>query len=125
MHTISSVAQRYGISRNHLMKVAQTLIQADFVAGIRGRNGGLQLAKQPAEIRLGDVVRTTEDSFALVECFDSKHNECIITSACGLVRPLHEALSAFIAVLDRYTLADIMQSSGRNNRMRRLLDAAE
>ena len=123
VHTVPGVARRYGISRNHLMKVALTLVQAGFVESIRGRNGGLKLAKMPDKIKLGDVVRSTEDSFALVECFDGKSNRCIVTPVCGLRTPLEEALSAFLAVLDRYTLADAVQPSSRNNRMRRLLDA--
>jgi len=124
VHTIPSAAKRYGISRNHLMKVAQTLIQAGYVESVRGRNGGLRLAKKPADITLGDVARTTEDNFALVECFDPKKNVCVVTPACGLRTPLGEALSAFLAVLDRYTLADVVQPTSRSNRMRRLLVAA-
>ncbi|MGA7673566.1 MAG: Rrf2 family transcriptional regulator [Rhizomicrobium sp.] len=122
VHTIASVARRYEISHNHLTKVALTLIQSGFVKSVRGRKGGLKLAKRPTEIRLSNVVRKTEDGFALVECFDGKNNKCVVTPACGLRGPLEEALSAFIAVLDRYTLADIVQPFGRTNRMRRLLD---
>ncbi len=125
VHTIPSVARRYRISRNHLMKVAQTLIQSGYVESVRGRNGGLRLAKQPVDVKLGSVVRVTEDNFAMVECFDLKDNTCVVTPACGLRRPLEEALSSFLAVLDRYTLADVMQPSGRTNRMRRLLDAVD
>ena len=86
VHTIASIAKRYRISRNHLMKVAQTLIEAGFVDGIRGRNGGLKLAKPPAEIILGDVVRITEDGFALVECFDRKKNTCVVHSGMRSAR---------------------------------------
>lgn len=121
LHTIASVAQRYNISRNHLMKVAQTLIQSGFVESVRGRHGGLRLAKAPAEIRLGSVVRATEDNFALVECFDRKRNTCAVTPACGLRKPLDEAVVAFLAVLDRVTLAEIGQNPAKATRMRRLL----
>ena len=121
IHTIASVAQRYGISRNHLMKVAQTLIEAGFVDGIRGRKGGLKLAKPPAEIILGDVVRVTEDGFALVECFDRKKNSCVVTPVCGLRNPLAEALAAFLAVLDKVSLASVVGGPGKASRMRRLL----
>ena len=122
LHTIAEVARRYSISRNHLVKVAQTLIQAGLVESVRGRHGGLRLAKKPAEIGLGAVVRATEDSFALVECFDRKRNCCVVMPACGLRRPLEEAVSAFLSALDGYTLADAVQNPGRVTRMRRLLD---
>jgi Rrf2 family transcriptional regulator, nitric oxide-sensitive transcriptional repressor len=121
LHTIASVAERYDISRNHLMKVAQTLIQSGFVESVRGRHGGLRLAKAPSEIKLGSVVRATEDSFALVECFDRKRNTCVVTPACGLRRPLDEAIGAFLSVLDHVSLAEVGQNQGRASRMRRLL----
>ena len=121
LHTIASVAQRYRISRNHLMKVAQTLIQAGFVASVRGRHGGLRLGMDPAAIRIGAVVRATEDGFQLVECFDRRSNVCVITSACCLRKPLEEAMQAFREVLDRTSLADIAQTPGKVTRMRRLL----
>jgi Rrf2 family nitric oxide-sensitive transcriptional repressor len=123
VHTIASVAERYAISRNHLMKVAQTLIQTGFVEGVRGRNGGLRLARNPADITLGAVVRATEDSFALVECFDRERNVCVVTPACGLRRPLEEALRAFLATLDARTLADVVKPSKRTDSIRNLLNA--
>lgn len=121
LHTIASVAQRYRISRNHLMKVAQTLIQAGFVESVRGRHGGLKLGMDPAAIKIGAVVRATEDGFALVECFDRRRNTCVVTPACGLRKPLDEAVTAFLEVLDRATLADVAQNPGKATRMRRLL----
>jgi Rrf2 family transcriptional regulator, nitric oxide-sensitive transcriptional repressor len=121
LHTIASVAQRYRISRNHLMKVAQTLIQAGFVASVRGRHGGLRLGMTPEAIRIGAVVRATEDGFAVVECFDRQRNTCVVTPACGLKKPLDEAVQAFLAVLDKTTLADVSRLPGKATRMRRLL----
>lgn len=121
LHTIASVAQRYRISRNHLMKVAQTLIQAGFVASVRGRHGGLKLGMDPAAIKIGAVVRATEDGFTMVECFDRKRNTCVVTPACGLRKPLDEAVQAFLEVLDRTTLADVSNIPGKATRMRRLL----
>jgi len=121
IHTIASVADRYEVSRNHLMKVAQTLIQAGFVEGLRGRHGGLRLAREPADITLGAVVRATEDNFALVECFDRERNVCVVTQACGLRRPLENALRAFLTSLDTCTLADVVGPPNRTNRMRNLL----
>ena len=120
-HTIEEVARRYGISRNHLMKVAQTLVQAGFIGASRGRGGGLRLERPAAAINLGAVVRSTEDSFALVECFDRERNACVISPACGLRGVLDEALRAFLAVLDRYSLADLVANPGSVRRMRRLL----
>ena len=120
-HTIEEVARRYGISRNHLMKVAQTLVQAGFIGALRGRGGGLRLELPASAINLGAVVRATEDSFALVECFDRERNTCVVSPACGLRGPLDEALRAFLAVLDRYSLADLVANPGSVRRMRRLL----
>jgi Rrf2 family nitric oxide-sensitive transcriptional repressor len=118
LHTIEEISTRYDISRNHLMKVAQTLVQAGFVMSTRGRNGGLRLARAPEDINVGAVVRTTEDSFDLVECFSAADNTCLISSACGLRGPLEEALLAFLDVLDGYDLADLIKNPGR---MRRIL----
>lgn len=121
IHTVEEAARRYGISRNHLNKVVQTLSQAGFVESMRGRGGGIRLARDPERINLGDVVRATEDGFDLVQCFDRERNECIVAPVCGMRGPLEEALAAFLNVLDRYTLADAMRSPAASRRMRRLL----
>lgn len=105
--TIEETSEVYNISRAHLMKITNTLTRAGFLKAVRGRSGGLTLAKPPRKIRLGDVVRATEPDFALVECF-ATGNQCIITRCCPLRRILHEGLDAFNAVLDKYTLADLM-----------------
>jgi Rrf2 family nitric oxide-sensitive transcriptional repressor len=107
--TIEETADIFGISRAHLMKVANQLTRAGYLKAIRGRSGGLQLAKRPDRIKLGDVLRTTEPDFALVECF-TPDSQCLITSSCGLRGVLKEALAAFIKTLDCYTLADLMLS---------------
>ena len=122
LHTIEEVSVRYGISRNHLMKVAQTLVQGGFVEGVRGRSGGLRLGMSPESINLGTVVRKTEDGFNLVECFDHNINTCVISEVCGLRGPLEEALAAFLSVLDSYSLADLLKNPGKMRRMRRILD---
>lgn len=106
--TIQEVAEAYGISRNHLMKIALELGRHGFIETLRGRGGGLRLGQPAAEIRVGAVLRATEDSFALVECFDAEHNRCVITGACRLRGALREALEAFLEVLDGYTLADLV-----------------
>ncbi|MGB6310669.1 MAG: Rrf2 family transcriptional regulator [Steroidobacteraceae bacterium] len=121
LHTIESVAHRYGISRNHLMKIAQTLTQSGCIESLRGRGGGLRLARPAESINLGDVVRATEDNFELVECFDRARNTCRIAAACGLRGPLDEALQAFLRVLDRYSLHDLVNSPRTLRSMRQLL----
>lgn len=107
--TIEETAKVYGISRAHLMKVVNQLTRAGYLKAVRGRSGGLALAKRPHKIGLGDVVRATEPDFALVECF-GVDNRCVITPRCRLRGALKEALTAFIATLDRYTLADLILS---------------
>ena len=107
--TIEEIAEHYRISRNHLMKVASGAVQAGYVESSRGRGGGLRLARPPAEISLGAVIRATEEDWNLVECFDPRNNQCPIARACGLRTILAEALNAYFAVLDRYTLADAVQ----------------
>jgi len=121
LHTIEEVATRYRISKNHLMKVAQTLAQEGFIESVRGRNGGLRLARPAERINLGAVVRTTEDSLILVECFARETNTCVVASACGLRGPLDEALAAFFAVLNKYSLADLVSNPVTYRRMERLL----
>ncbi len=105
--TIEEASEVYGISRAHLMKIANTLTRAGYLKAVRGRSGGLMLAKPPHKIGLGDVIRATEPDFTLVECF-APGSECIITRCCRLRGILHEGLGAFNAVLDKYTLADLM-----------------
>lgn len=107
LSTIEETAEVFDVSRAHLKKVVLQLVRAGFLQGTRGRNGGFALARDPAEIRLGDVVRATEPDFGLVECFQDG-NRCLISRACGLPRVLNDALVAFLEVLDRSTLADVM-----------------
>jgi len=105
--TIEETCQVFKISRGHLMKVANLLTREGFLKAVRGRSGGLTLARRPADIRLGDIVRATEPDFALVECF-ATGNQCIITKCCRLPDVLNEALNAFVETLNRYTLQDLM-----------------
>lgn len=106
--TVNDVAEAYGLSRNHLLKVAQTLRDLGVVETVRGRSGGIRLARKPAEIGVGALVRATEEEFSLAECMQSCGRPCAISPACRLKGMLHEALAAFLAVLDKYTLADIV-----------------
>jgi Rrf2 family nitric oxide-sensitive transcriptional repressor len=117
--TISEVADAYKISRAHLMKIAHELGRAGVIATVRGRQGGLRLAKEPADIVLGDVIRLTEPDMALVPCFTPLNEPCSILPACVLKRALGEAGAAFLDVLDGYTLADLVRPSAQ---LRRLLD---
>ena len=105
--TIQEVADAYGISKNHLMKVAFELGRKGYLDTVRGRGGGFRLSRSPEKIRVGDVVRETEEDFTMVECFDPKSNKCVITSPCRLRGALSRALKAYFAVLDEYTLADL------------------
>jgi Rrf2 family transcriptional regulator, nitric oxide-sensitive transcriptional repressor len=111
--TISEVASSYGISRNHLMKVAYELGAAGYVETIRGRGGGMRLAKPAESIRLGDVVRCTEPDMALVTCFEPIEASCAIKRCCVLRGALERARTAFNDVLDDYSLADLVRPRGR------------
>jgi Rrf2 family transcriptional regulator, nitric oxide-sensitive transcriptional repressor len=104
---ISEIAERYGISRNHLMKVVHGLARGGFIQTLRGKGGGLTLARPPEEISLGAVVRHMEGPFRLVECFRTG-NECVITGPCSLPKILEDASRAFLEVLDAHTLADLL-----------------
>lgn len=104
---ITDIARRMGMSQDHLAKVIARLAQLGYVETLRGRDGGVRLAQTPTNINVGAVVRATEDNLDLVECFDPATNQCPIAPACALAPALDEALQAFLAVLDRYTLADL------------------
>lgn len=106
--TISEIAERYGISRNHLVKVAHNLGKLGYLETTRGRTGGVRLAMEQQEICLGKVVRDVEPNFALVECFTPEKSSCPIQEVCGLRAVLREAQEAFFEVLDRYTLSDLV-----------------
>lgn len=110
--TVREISTRYGISENHLMKVVHHLGQCEFITTVRGRQGGIALARAPVKIGLGDVVRRFEDDLRIVECFDRRTNTCRIARACALPAVLDEALYAFLSVLDKYTLADLMVPRG-------------
>lgn len=119
--TIQEVADAYGISKNHLMKVAFDLGRHGFLETVRGRGGGLRLARAAERIRVGDVVRAMEEDFTLVECFAAKKNTCRVTRGCRLKGALNEALKAYLAVLDKCTLADL---TARNASLGKILLSA-
>ena len=111
--TVSEIARRMALSEDHLTKVVQRLAHLGYVETLRGRGGGVRLVRSPEGINIGEVVRETEESFRLVECFDPESNTCPIAPACALSAALQEALAAFHHVLDRYTLADLVKSPKR------------
>jgi Rrf2 family nitric oxide-sensitive transcriptional repressor len=107
--TIEEVAESYGISKNHLMKVTHQLGVGGYIETIRGRHGGLRLAKPAKEIGLGDVVRYTEPDFAIVMCLEPVDSDCAILPHCVLRRALERARDAFMRILDEYTLKDLVR----------------
>ena len=115
--TAGAIAGAYGISKNHLVKVLQRLRDLGYVDTVRGRGGGVRLARDPADVRLGAVVRQTEDLGEMVECFNMETNTCPLAQACILQRRLDEALRAYLEVLDRYTLADVSANRGALQRI--------
>lgn len=110
--TVGEIATSYGISRNHLLKVALNLSKGGFVETTRGRSGGLRLARPAAEITVGAVVRHLEEDFAIVECLKNGGGACTISPVCLMKGVFREALSAFISVLDRHTIGEMTRDTG-------------
>lgn len=109
--TIADIAKAYGVSENHLMKVVHQLARLGYVETVRGKGGGMRLARPAREINVGEVLRATEDGFDIVECMGEGGSDCRIVRACALRGALGEAVQAFLATLDRYTLADLVRPS--------------
>lgn len=105
--TIQEIAERFDVSRNHLMKVVNELIRNGYADGVRGKGGGLRLARPPEQIVVGDVVRQMEPGMELVECFGAKC-QCILDPGCQLKYAFSRALDAFFGVLDKVTLVDLL-----------------
>ena len=119
--TIGEVAEAYRIPKNHLTKVAHQLGLVGTITTVRGKGGGMRLGRAADQIVVGDVVRGTEPDMALVPCFEPVCASCPIVPACGLRGALHEARSAFLHALDRYTLADLVK---KPNELQALLGIA-
>lgn len=110
--TIAEVAKCYGISRNHLMKVAQLLSNEGYITGVRGKHGGLHLACSAQQLNVGKLVRLTEQHTTLVDCFTGGGG-CLLTPACHLKNIFANALEHFFTTLDQYTLADLVTPNNR------------
>ena len=111
--TIGEMAQSHEISKNNLMKIVSELARQGLIETSRGRAGGVRLLKAPADIRIGDVVRTTETDFRLVECFDEGTATCTLAASCGLKGVFDRALRAYLRELDDATLADVVRPPRR------------
>ncbi|HJV28810.1 MAG TPA: Rrf2 family transcriptional regulator [Aromatoleum sp.] len=111
--TIAEVSERFDVSRSHLMKVANQLVRDGFVEGLRGKGGGLRLGRAPGKINIGEVVRCMERGMELVECFGGE-SHCLLTPNCRLKGVLGKALEAFLATLDGYSLADLLDAPQRS-----------
>jgi Rrf2 family nitric oxide-sensitive transcriptional repressor len=117
MVTIAEVADVFGMSHNHLMKVVQELSAQGYVKSTRGKNGGIELGRAPGAINIGEVVRHMESNFYVVECLDPERSLCRILPGCTLKKVLQEAVSAFQEVLNRYTLADLLKNHAALSRL--------
>lgn len=106
--TVAEIAAEHGISRHHLTRVVHQLGLKGYVETARGKGGGFRLGRRPDQIRIGDVVRDMESGFELAECFRQAESACRLLPACALRPALAEAGRAFLAVLDQYTLADMV-----------------
>jgi len=112
---VPEIAKAYGVSELFLFKILQPLNKAGLVGTVRGRNGGVRLARAADKITLFDVVRVTEDSFAMAECFEDGVAECPLVDSCGLNSALRKALNAFFDVLADYTIDDLVKARPQIN----------
>ncbi len=111
--TIPEVAAAYGISENHLMKVVHQLALSGVIESVRGKGGGIRLARKPEDIRLGQIVRSSEGNASIVECLSAEGGACCIAPACKLKRALVRAFDSLYSTLDEYTLADLVSTPRR------------
>lgn len=111
--TIKEIAHVFSISENHIGKIVFKLKKYGYLETVRGRYGGIRLAYPPEEMHVGKIVRQFENDFILLECFDVKTNQCIISPACKLKHALNEAIQAFLKVLDQYTVNDLIANKAQ------------
>ena len=112
---VADVAKAYGVSELFLFKILQTLVENRLVETVRGRNGGVRLARPPETITLFDIVTVTEDSFAMADCFEKEASDCPLIDACSLSAALRRALGAFFEVLEEYSIADLVAAKADIN----------
>lgn len=105
---VPEIAEAYGLSEAYLFKILKPMMDVKIIESVRGRNGGIRLARDAADITLFDVVRVTEENFSLAECFDDENTDCPLVDSCGFNSALREALNAFFDVLGKYTIADMV-----------------
>ncbi|WP_404450766.1 Rrf2 family transcriptional regulator [Virgibacillus necropolis] len=115
--SIKEISETFSISQNHLGKIVFELNKHGYLDTVRGRNGGIRLAKPPEEMNVGEIVRKFEDDFMIMECFDKSRNQCVITPACKLKHALNEAVQAFLQVLDQYTVKDLISNGSQLKRL--------
>jgi Rrf2 family transcriptional regulator, nitric oxide-sensitive transcriptional repressor len=122
--TIQDIADAHKIAKNHLTKVVHQLGMLGLVDTVRGRNGGLRLGREPSEINVGEVVRSTEPDFYIAECFDPGKPGCIYSASCALKGTLGRANAAFLDVLDGVTLDTLTGPSANRKRSGTAVKAA-
>ncbi|WP_186576838.1 Rrf2 family transcriptional regulator [Aquibacillus kalidii] len=108
--SIKEISETFFISTEHIRKVVHQLSKLELIHTVRGRNGGIILAKGPSEINIGQVVRWMENDFSILECFNKDTNQCVITPSCKLKHVISKALAAFFQILDDYTLEDVLEN---------------
>ena len=107
---VPDIARSYAVSELFLFKILQPLVSSGLISTVRGRNGGIRLAKPATEITLLDVVKVTEENFSMAECFDSETADCPLINSCAFNSALREALDAFFAVLAKYSIDDLVRA---------------
>lgn len=112
--TVSEISEHYGVSRNHMVKVIHNLGASGYLQTVRGKSGGVRLAKEPEEIKISDVVLLTEPHMDIQECFSQEKNTCPLINDCSLMGVFYKARKGFMSVLEQYTLADMLKPSSSN-----------
>lgn len=107
--SVKEIAEHYGISRNHLVKVVHRLAQLNYIESSKGKGGGIKLARRADQLKLGDLVQALEQNMDIVECFNKDTNTCRIASACQLKHYLFDAKQAFLTTLNKHTVADAVR----------------
>ncbi|MCW8916460.1 MAG: Rrf2 family transcriptional regulator [Magnetovibrio sp.] len=112
--TVTEISEHYGVSRNHMVKVIHNLGANGYVQTVRGKSGGVRLAKEPQDIKISDVVLLTEPHMEIQECFSREKNTCPLIDDCNLMGVFYKARQGFMSVLDAYTLADMLKPKPDN-----------